>query len=168
VLGAKLALTTVWLVLVMILTAVAGRQVLATSQSVALEPLRCFTVGLTGVLAMVMTALFLNLFTGILIGLPLIALVVLFAILLKLWGMVAAFHALGAWLGRRLLRRRLSPLNAAMVGLLVLAAIKMLPIVGLLVWHAASFVGVGAALLTKLGRGEPWFELASRPVTLTP
>jgi sorbitol-specific phosphotransferase system component IIBC len=117
---------------------------------------------------MVMTALFLNLFTGVLIGLPLIALVMLFAILLKLWGMVAAFHALGAWLARRWFRRRLSPLNAAMVGLLVLAAIKLIPIAGLLVWHAASFVGVGAALMTKLGRDEPWFELAAKPLTLTP
>ncbi len=160
VLGAKLALTTAWMALVLIFTAAAGRQVLSISEAVVVEPFRCFWVGLTSILAMVMTALFFNLFSGALVGIPLILLVVFFAVLLKLWGMVAAFHALGSWLGNRVLKRRLSPLNAAVAGLLVLSAIKLIPIAGLLVWHGATFIGVGAALVTKLGRRERWFDLA--------
>jgi len=160
VVGAKLAMTTAWMVLVLLFTATTGRQVLSTSQTVASEPFRCFWVGLTGVLAMVMTALFFNLFSGGLVGVPLILLVVFFAVLLKLWGMVAAFHALGAWLGSKALKRQLPPLNAAVAGLLVLSAIKLVPVAGLLIWHGATFIGVGAALVTKLGRRERWFDLA--------
>lgn len=164
ILGAKLALLTAWLVLVLVFFAASGRQVLATSESVSREPFRCFSVGLTGVLAMTLTALLMSLFAAALVGLPLLVLVVLLAVVLKLWGMVAVFHALGLLVTEKLLRRRLSPLNTATVGLLVLGAVKLLPWVGLLAWHVATFIGVGAALVTKLGRREPWFDLATEPL----
>jgi hypothetical protein len=163
VVGAKLALLTAWLVLVLVFFAASGRQVLATSESVAREPFRCFSVGLTGVLALTLTALLMSLFAAALVGVPLLVLVVLLALVLKLWGMVAVFHALGAWLAQCLFRRRLSPLNAATLGLVVLGAVKLVPWVGLLAWQVATFIGVGAALVTKLGRREPWFDLSPQP-----
>ena len=158
ILGAKLALLTVWLALALVLFAAAGRQVLATSEAVRREPLRCFSVGLVGVIAMLLTALLFNVLAASVIGLPLLLLVVLLAVILKLWGMVALFHALGDWLLARF-GRRMTPLNAACIGLLALGLVKLTPWAGLIAWHAASFIGVGAALLTKLGRREPWFDL---------
>ncbi len=163
VLGAKLALLTAWLALVLLFFATSGRQVLATSETVVREPFRCFAVGLTGVVTMVLTAMFFSLFAAALVGVPLLVLVVLLGVVLKLWGMVAVFHAFGGWVvslarSRRPSRFGMSPLNVATVGLLVLGAIKLLPWVGLLAWHVATFIGVGAALLTKLGRREPWFD----------
>ncbi len=165
VIGAKLALLTAWLALVLLFFATSGRQVLATSETAAREPFRCFAVGLTGVVTMVLTALFFSLFAAALVGVPLLALVVLLGVVLKLWGMVAVFHAFGGWVlsfarSRRGLAPRLSPLNVAALGLLVLGAIKLLPWVGLLAWHVATFIGVGAALTTKLGRREPWFDFS--------
>ena len=91
---------------------------------------------------------------------PLLVLLVLLAMVLKLWGMVAVFYALGDWLSRRLLHRRFRPLHAATLGLLVLGVVKFLPWIGVLAWTTATFIGVGAALSTKFGRREPWFELA--------
>ena len=44
-----------------------------------------------------------------------------------------------------------------MVGLVALGLIKLAPWVGTWVWTIATFIGVGAALTTKLGRREPWF-----------
>lgn len=163
ILGAKLAVLTAWLALVVVFFATGGRQILATSETLAREPARCFTVGLTGILAMTLTALALSLLASALVGVPLLVLVVLFALVLKLWGMVAIFHALGGWVAARLLRRRFSPLNTATLGLLILGAIKLLPVVGIIVWYLATLVGVGAALVTKLGRREPWFELSPLP-----
>ncbi|HSN88369.1 MAG TPA: hypothetical protein VL025_16530, partial [Thermoanaerobaculia bacterium] len=85
----------------------------------------------------------------------------LLALILKLWGMVAVFYALGDWLGRRLLRRRrMRPLNAATLGLVAMGILKFLPYVGIWAWTAATLIGMGAALTTKFGRQEPWFELA--------
>ena len=157
ILGAKLALLAAWVALVLLLFAVSGRQLLATSDVVRREPGRCFFVGLTGVLAMVMTALFFSAVAAWLIGAPLLVLVVLLALLLKLWGMVAVFHAVGVWLLGRFGRRRLVPLHAASLGVIALGVVKFVPFAGVVFWTVATFVGVGAALISKFGRREPWF-----------
>ena len=160
VIGAKLALLSGWAALTLALFAVAGRGVLSTSQAVHDEPFRNFFVGLTGVLAAFLTALFFAALAARLAGAPLLVLVVLLAMLLKLWGMTAVFHALGVWLLERL-GRRMTPLNAALVGLVVLGLIKLIPYAGTWCWTAATFIGVGATLTTKFGRRESWFEAAA-------
>jgi len=159
VLGAKVALLAAWAALLLLFFAASGREVLSTAENVRREPFRSFFVGLTGVLAILLTALFLSAFAGALIGVPLLVLVVLLAIVLKLWGMIAVFYALGDWLALHLVHRRIRPLTAATWGLLVLGALKFIPWIGLWSWTAASFIGVGAALSTKFGRREPWFDL---------
>lgn len=158
VLAAKLALLTAWLALLLVLFAVAGRQVLATADGVSREPFRNFWVGLTGVLSLVLTALFFSAFAGPVIGLPFVVLVVLLLLLAKLWGMVAVFYATGRWIYGRLGRRG-TILHAATVGLAALGLFKLLPFVGLWTWTIATFIGVGAAFTTKFGRSEPWLQL---------
>ncbi len=71
---------------------------------------------------------------------------------------MAVFHVVGGWLSERILSRRLQPLNCALTGLLVLGGIKLIPWVGAWVWTVASLIGVGASLVTKFGRREPWFD----------
>lgn len=160
VLGTKLALLAAWAALLLLLFAASGRQVLETAGEIRRDPFRSFFVGLTGLLALVLTGIFFSAFTGGLVGVPLLVLIVLLALLLKLWGMVAVFYALGEWLARRVFRRRPRPLNAATLGLLVLGALKFLPWLGVWAWTAASLIGIGASLSSKFGRREPWFELA--------
>jgi hypothetical protein len=160
VVGAKLALMASWAALLLLFFAASGRQLLETADGVRREPFRSFFVGLTGVVSLVLTGLFFSAFARGLIGVPLLILVVILALVLKLWGMVAVFYALGDWVSRHLLRRRFRPLNAATVGLLVLGAVKFLPWFGVVAWTTATFIGIGAALSTKFGRREPWFELA--------
>ncbi|HEV8630859.1 MAG TPA: polymer-forming cytoskeletal protein [Thermoanaerobaculia bacterium] len=156
VVGAKLALLCGWLVLLLMLFATSGRELLATSESVAADPFRNFLVGLTAVLSLVLTALFLTSLAASVLGVPLLFLAVFVALLLKLWGMVAVFHALGEWASRRLLQGRMLPLSAATIGLLLLGVAKLLPWIGVWTWTVATLIGVGAALSTKLGRREPW------------
>ncbi len=160
VVGAKLALLAAWAALLLLFFATSGRQLLETADGVRREPFRSFFTGLTGVVSLVLTALFFSAFARGVIGLPLLILVVLLAMVLKLWGMVAVFYALGDWISLHLLRRRFRPLNAATVGLLVLGAVKFLPWFGVVAWTTATFIGIGAALSTKFGRREPWFEMA--------
>lgn len=160
VVGAKLALLAAWAALLLLFFAASGRQLLETADGVRREPFRSFFTGLTGVVSLVLTALFFSAFARGIIGLPLLILVVLLAMVLKLWGMVAVFYALGDWISLHLLRRRFRPLNAATVGLLVLGAVKFLPWFGVVAWTTATFIGIGAALSTKFGRREPWFEMA--------
>lgn len=151
VLGAKLALLFAWLLLALGLLATLDREVLAMSRGIRLEPFRSFAVGLTTVLALVLSALFVSSFAASLLAAPLLVLVVLVALFLKLWGMVAVFHALGDWLGR-VGHRKLLPVSAATLGLLALGALKLVPWIGVWVWTIATLIGVGAALTTRLGR----------------
>ena len=160
VLGAKLALVASWALLLLLFFATSGRQLIETAEGVSREPFRSFFVGLTGVVCLVLTALFLTAFARGILGVPFVVLIVLLGIVLKLWGTVAVFYALGDWLSRHVFRRRFQPLNAATIGLLVLGAVKFLPWLGVLAWYVVTLIGVGAALSTKLGRREPWFELA--------
>jgi len=160
VVGAKLALLAAWAALLLLFFATSGRQLLETADGVRREPFRSFFTGLTGVVSLVLTALFFSAFARGIIGLPLLILVVLLGMVLKLWGMVAVFYALGDWISLHLLRRRFRPLNAATIGLLVLGAVKFLPWFGVVAWTTATFIGIGAALSTKFGRREPWFEMA--------
>ena len=158
VLGAKLALFAFWGVVLLLLMAIGRREVVNTSESIRQEPFRNFIVGVTGVAAMVLTTMFFSLFAGALVGVPLLVLLAVVALVLRFWGMVAVFHALGDWLGGRLQRGRLMPLTAATYGLIALGILKFLPFVGIWTWTVATFIGVGAALTTKLGRREAWFE----------
>jgi len=159
VLGAKLALLAFWAFLILLLFAIGRRELVSTSESIRLEPFRNFLLGLTGVAAMVLTALFFSAFSGMLLGIPLLILVVVVALVLRFWGMVALFHALGEWLCRLFkLRRRPLPLIAASYGLIVLGVVKFLPWLGVWSWTAATFIGVGATLATKFGRREAWFK----------
>ncbi len=157
VVGAKLALLAAWAALVLILFAAGGREMLSTSEALRREPFRCFAVGLTGVLALVLTALFFSAVAAILVGVPLLVLVVVLALLLKFWGMVAVFHAFGMWIFGLFRRRRVLPLHAACLGLLALGLVKFVPFAGVIGWTVATFLGVGATLITKFGRKEPWF-----------
>lgn len=159
VLGAKTALLAAWLLLILVFFAVSGREVLSTSESITREPFRGFVVGLTGIVTIFLTALLLTALAAALVGLPLLVLVVLLALVLKLWGMVAIFHALGDWISKRF-EKRLTPLHAASLGLLVLGVLKFVPYVGVIVWTTATLIGVGATLATKLGRREPWLQAA--------
>ena len=163
VLGAKLALLAAWAALLLLLFAASGRQMLETADDVRREPFLSFFTGLTGVAALVLTALALTIFLGGLAWAPMLALVALLLLVLKLWGMVAVFYALGDWVASRVLHRNLRPLNAATVGLLLMGAVKFLPYVGVWVWTAATLIGIGATLSTKFGRREAWFDLASSP-----
>ena len=132
VLGAKLALMAAWLALTLLLFATSGRQLLETSESVQANPGRNFVTGVAAVLAMLLTALLFSAFAAAIVGIPLLILVVLLALILKLWGLVSVFHATGYWLVARLFKKRALPLNYALVGLLVLGAVKLIPPVALL------------------------------------
>lgn len=159
VIGAKLALLAAWAALLIVFFASAGGAVLSTARSVAAEPFRNFGVGLVAVLALLLTGLFLSGLTSALVGVPLLVLIVLFGLVLKLWGMIAVFAALGTYILRKLWQRRVLPLTAASAGLVVLGLLKFVPWIGAWVWMVATLIGVGATLVTKFGRREPWFRV---------
>jgi hypothetical protein len=157
VVGTKLALLAAWLITAMALVAVAWPAIASTADAIAATPLRSFVVGLVGVLAAILAALFLSSFLGVAAGVPLLVLLALAALVLKLWGTVAVCAFLGTRLARRAGWRGAAPLAATLCGLGCLGVLKFVPWLGVWAWTAATLIGVGASLITKLGRREPWF-----------
>ena len=86
VVAAKLGLVAAWLALSLLLFATGGRALLATSEEVRLEPLRCFAAGLTGIASAALTALVFSALLPALVAVPILMLVALAALLAKLWG----------------------------------------------------------------------------------
>jgi hypothetical protein len=156
VVGTKLALIAAWLVTAMALVAAAWPAIDSTARAIAETPLLSFTTGLVAVLAMMMLAIFLSAFLGVEAGVPLLVLLGLAALVLKLWGTVAVCAFVGRALERVARRRASGPLAATLFGLALLGALKFVPWIGVWVWTAATLIGVGASLRTKLGRREAW------------
>jgi hypothetical protein len=164
------SLLLVWLIAAVILTLISGREVRFSSLEVRASPLHCFALGLVALTSLVLTAIVFSFLVPYVLGIPLLAALGVFAILTKIYGMVAMFHAIGTLIAGARSRQQLSTRkwlrgDVAMVvlGVLVLGAIRFIPGIGTIVWGLASVFGVGTALATKFGRREPWF-LAWRPM----
>jgi len=156
VLGAKSALLLGWTLLVAVLLLTAERGVVVTAGSIGRQPLQGFAIGIAAVMAMIAAAILIAGFLDGLIGVPVLVLLVVAALVLKLWGVVACC----CWLGSRVgAKGRWVPgdaLRHAFLGLAILGVVKFVPWVGTWTWTAASLVGIGATLATKFGRDEPW------------
>lgn len=163
------SLLLVWLLAAVVLTLMSGRELRLSSVEVRASALHCFVVGLVALTSFVLTAIAFSYLVPYVVGIPLLAALGIFATLTKVYGMIAVFHAVGTVViaprtREDLARRRWFRGDLAMVvvGVLLLGAIRLIPIVGPIVWAVASVFGVGVALATKFGRREPWF-LAWKP-----
>ncbi|HEY6844232.1 MAG TPA: hypothetical protein VI391_08700 [Thermoanaerobaculia bacterium] len=159
----SVSLLFVWIIVAIALTLMSGREVRYSSIEVRTSPLHCFILGLVAVTSFVLTAILFSYFNAY-FELPLLVALGVFAIVTKVYGTIALFHAIGTMVaGTRsreaLMQRRWLRGDLAMVivGVLLLGAIRLIPIVGPVVWSIASVFGIGTALATKFGRREPWF-----------
>jgi hypothetical protein len=166
----KTSILLIWMIVALVLTLFSGRDLRASSGELRFSPFHTFALGLTAYLSFVVTAIVFSYLVPYLVGIPLLAALGIFAVMTKVYGMVAVFHAIGTMVARprerdRFDRRHILRGDLAMVliGLLILGAVRLIPVVGNVAWMAASLFGVGVALATKFGKREPWF-LTWRPV----
>jgi hypothetical protein len=163
----KMSVLLVWLGIAVVLALAGGREIRSSSLELRANPFHTLTVGLVGFTSLVLTAIVFGYLVPYLVGLPLLVALGVFAVVAKVYGMIAVFHAVG-WLlfapktRDAIDRRRYLKGDLAMVvlGLLVLGIIRMIPVVGGIIWMIASLMGLGSALATKFGRREPWFVAA--------
>ena len=166
----SVSLLFVWIITAIVVTLMSGREIRYSSIELRTSPLHCFALGLVAVTSFVLTAILFSYLIPFVVGIPLLVALSVFAVLTKVYGTIAVFHAVGTIVaGARsrddMARRRWLRGDLAMVviGVLLLGAIRLIPIVGPIVWGIASVFGVGTALATKFGRREPWF-LVWRPM----
>ena len=168
--GAVVAtLLLVWFVVAGVVALFGGREIRFSSVEVRASSLYCLTLGLVAFTSFVITAIVFSYLVPFVIGVPLLAFLAVFAILTKVYGMVAVFHAVGTIIAGSRTREQLDArrwfrgdLAMVVIGLVVLGAIRLIPVVGTIIWSGASLFGVGCALATRFGQREPAF-LAWRP-----
>ena len=163
-----LSLLFVWLIAAVMVTLISPREVRYSSVELRASGLHCFALGLVAITSFVLTAIVFSYFPTV-IGVPLLIALAVFAIVAKIYGAIAVFHAVGTVIAgarsRQALDRRRwlrGDLAMVIVGVLILGALRLIPVAGTIIWALASVFGVGTALATKFGRREPWF-LAWRP-----
>jgi len=164
------SLLAVWMLAAVALTLLSGREIRYSSIEMRASALHCFALGLVAVTSFMLTAIVFSYLIPYHVGVPLLFALAVIAILTKIYGTIAVFHAVGTLVagsrtreqlaGRRWLR---GDLAMVVVGVIVLGALRLIPIAGPFIWAFASVFGIGTALATKFGRREPWF-LAWRAV----
>ncbi|HYS52224.1 MAG TPA: hypothetical protein VER58_00500 [Thermoanaerobaculia bacterium] len=161
----------VWIIAAIVLTLISGREIRYSSIELRTSPLHCFALGLVAVTSLVLTAILFSYLIPYVVGIPLLLALAVFAILTKIYGTIAVFHAVGTLVANARSREELSrrrwlrgDLAMVVIGVLLLGAIRLIPVVGVIAWGIASIFGIGTALATKFGRREPWF-LVWRPVS---
>ena len=158
------ALLLCWLLVAIVVTLVGGREVRFSSVEVRASALYCFALGLVAFTSFIITAIMFSYLVPYVIGIPLLVGLGVFGILTKVYGMIAVFHAVGTLVAGSKSRDQLASrkwfrgdLAMIVVGVLLLGALRLIPVVGPVVWSMASLFGIGVALGTKFGRREPWF-----------
>ena len=151
------SLLFVWIIAAVAVTLMSGREIRYSSIEVRTSPLHCFALGLV-------TAILFSYLIPYLVGIPLLLALAVFAIVTKIYGTIAVFHAIGTMVASARTREDLSQrrwlrgdLAMVVVGVLILGATRLIPVVGTVVWGLVSIFGIGTALATKFGRREPWF-----------
>ncbi len=158
------SLLLLWLLVAVAVTLLSGREVRLSSVEVRTSALHCFVLGLVAFTSFVLTAIAFSYLVPYVIGIPLLAALGVFGILTKVYGMIAVFHAIGTIVAGSRSRQQLASrkwlrgdLAMVVIGVLILGAIRFIPVVGTMVWGLASVFGIGVALATRFGRREPWF-----------
>ncbi len=154
----NLALLMAWLLVSVVLVWGFDSSLTVTAQSVLERPFRNFFAGLVAVLAVAVTFGLLTAAAPAMVGAPLLVVCAVAAMVCKLWGTVAVFMALGTRLLPNRPRVAGRPMAAVLLGLLALGLVKMVPYLGGWTWTIVTCVGIGAALDSRLGRREPWFD----------
>jgi len=158
------SLLLVWLITAIVVTLMSGREIRLSSIEVRSSALHCFVLGLVALTSFVLSAIAFSYLVPYVVGIPLLAALAVFAILTKVYGMIAMFHAIGTIVAGSRNREQLAKrkwlrgdLAMVVIGVLLLGAIRLIPAIGTIVWGLASVFAVGTALATKFGRREPWF-----------
>lgn len=157
-------LLAVWMFAAVALTLLSGREIRYSSLEMRASALHCFALGLVALTSFALTAIVFSYLIQYYVGVPLLFALGVFAILTKIYGTVAVFHAVGTLVAGSRTREQLNSrrwlrgdLAMVVVGVIVLGALRLIPIVGPIIWALASVFGIGTALATKFGRREPWF-----------
>ncbi|MEW6367252.1 MAG: hypothetical protein AB1714_21690 [Acidobacteriota bacterium] len=156
--GAKVVMLCTWFLMGALVIVAFPVQVKFTADEIPVHFVRFGIIGLLWVATLLLTALFLAFLALLLVGIPLLLLLIVFAIVIKIFGNICIYYSVGSRLARALGWHRAHEVLHMLLGLALLGFIQFVPIVGWMVWSLLGIIGMGAALATKFGTGQPWLS----------
>jgi cytoskeletal protein CcmA (bactofilin family) len=154
----KLIMVFVWLVVTLVVVNVIPQRVTFASERIRTSFGAVLGTGALGVAVYSVLVVLAALLCIFLIGIPILLGLLAAHLFITLFGQVAVYHFFGDSLARAFGRPKASPLGAALLGLLAVSLLTFIPLLGLLVSLLVNFLVFGAALRTKFGTTENWFQ----------
>lgn len=168
IVGFKLVALFTWFLISAVVVLAFPGQVKSTAAEIPQHFARFGLIGFLWFLSLVVTTIILALLCAILIGIPLLLLFIVFVILIKVFGNVSIYYAVGIRVLNALGWRGQSDVLAVLAGLALLGLVQFLPVIGWIIWTVLGLVGMGATLATKFGTGQPWLQRRARAAGVTP
>lgn len=159
----KLINIFIWFLLVLIVASLLPKQVTLASDQVRKSFWPTFATGLVAIILFTFCVIVSAFLCLLLIGIPILLALALAGLVIKIFGKVVLFYFFGESLSRAFRWQKVSPLGAAMLGLLFLSLVGFIPILGFLVSFVLSILGWGVAIRTKFGTTENWFKRSAQP-----
>ena len=115
-------------------------------------------LGLLSIIIYIGVVIFSALLCFLLIGIPLLVFFVILGIVIQIFGRVVLFFFLGESLIKAFGKSKISPIIAAVIGLVLVTIIRFIPVIGFLFSLCLSILGWGVVIKTKFGTTENWFR----------
>lgn len=148
-LGLVLIFIAGWLVLALLISVFLPQQVGAIAATLQTQILR---TGIVGLLSYGVVFILVAVFTVSMIGIPLTMMVLVLTWALQLLGMVSIAALVGQRTATAMGRVAASPGVAMLIGGVILGVVRIIPVLGWVVWLLLGIFGFGAVLLTHWRR----------------
>lgn len=162
VVGIRIIMLFTWFLIAAAVVLAFPVQIRHTASEIPAHFGRFALVGFLWFMALIVMVALLALLCLVLVGIPLLLLLSVFAVLIKVFGNVSIYYFCGTRILGALRWGANSDVLAVLVGLSLLGLVQFLPVIGWLIWTILGIIGMGATLATKFGTGQPWF--APKPV----
>jgi hypothetical protein len=159
----KLVKIFIWFLLALLVASLFPKQVVFASDQIRKSFWPTFATGLVAFILFIFAVIISAVLCLLLIGIPILVALAMAGFVIKVFGRVVVFYLIGESLARSLHRERVSALGGAFLGLLVLAIIGFVPVLGFLITSFLGALGWGVAIRTKFGTKQNWFSRPERP-----
>jgi hypothetical protein len=169
ILAIKLAFVFLWLIAALIGAAIFPKQIAFASGEIRKSFWPAFGIGLLAHIVFAGLVIFTALLSLILIGIPVLLALIASALLIWIFGRLAAIHFFGDSLRRAFGSRSSSVIGAVLLGLLIVSLIGFVPFFGLLFSFVINILGWGIAVRTKFGTtGNMFLKKPAPPAPAPP
>lgn len=168
VVGIRIIMLFTWFLIAAAVVLAFPVQIRHTASEIPAHFGRFAVVGFIWFLALIVMVVLLALLCLVLVGIPLLLLLSVFAVLIKVFGNVSIYYFCGTRILNALRWDANSDVLAVLAGLSLLGLVQFLPVIGWLIWTILGIIGMGATLATKFGTGQPWFSPKPLAVTSGP